>query len=55
MEKRESLRHLETVRLAPTKGDVLLAEAEDVFTGWIATNFKKWGMNVSSEGHGQRT
>lgn len=43
------LRHLETVTLAPTKGDATLAEAGDVFSGFIGRNFKDWGTNISGE------
>ena len=42
------LRHLESVTLAPTKGSVTLAEAEDVFT-WLDSDFKKWRTNVPGE------
>lgn len=40
------LRHLETVTLAPTQGNVTLAQAENVFTGWIDDDFKEWGTNI---------
>lgn len=43
------LRCLETVTLAPTQGDVTLAEATDVFTGWLDGDFINWGTNAPGE------
>ncbi|MCB9810647.1 MAG: hypothetical protein H6779_02240 [Candidatus Nomurabacteria bacterium] len=48
-EKREYLRRLKTVTLAPTQGSVTLAEAEDVFTGYLDSDFKNWSTDVSGE------
>lgn len=42
-------RHLESVTLAPTKGDVTLAEAAEIFIGWLDGDFKEWGTNVPGE------
>ena len=33
--------------IAPTKGNVTIADASDVFTGYIDPNFKKWGTDVA--------
>ncbi len=43
------LRHIEAITLATTEGSVTLAEADDVFTGWLDGDFKNWETNVSSE------
>jgi len=43
------LRHLETITLAPTKGDATLAKAIGVFTGWLDGDFKNWGTDVGGE------
>lgn len=43
------LRYLKAVTIAPTKGDVTLAKADDVFMGWIDGYFKNWGTNVLGE------
>lgn len=48
-EKLTYLRHLETVTLAPTKGNVTLAKAKKVFTSWLDSDFKNWGTDVSGE------
>lgn len=47
--QREYLRHLEMVNLAPTKGEVTIAEAKDVFRGYIDSDFKNWGINIPCE------
>lgn len=39
------LRFLESVTLAPTTGSTTLAEAEDVFTGYLDSDFRNWGTN----------
>jgi hypothetical protein len=49
VEKREYLRHLKTVTLAPTKGDATLAKAKDVFTDWLDSDFKNWGTDFPGE------
>jgi hypothetical protein len=41
------LTHLTSVSLAPTKGDVTIAEAKDVFTGYLDPDFKNWGTDVA--------
>ncbi len=41
-----SLRFSQTTTIAPTKGDVTIASASDVFTGSIDSRFKKWRMKV---------
>lgn len=33
--------------IAPTKGNVTIADASDLFTGCIDPNFKKWGTDVA--------
>ncbi len=45
-EEREYTRHLRTVTLAPTRGETTLAEATDVFTGYLDGDFRNWGTNV---------
>lgn len=45
----DHLRYLQTVTLAPTKGDVTLAEAGDVFTRYLDPDFENWGTNVHGE------
>jgi hypothetical protein len=47
VEKQQYLRHLETLTLAPTKGKATLAKAKKVFTGWLGSDFKNWGTDVS--------
>jgi len=47
-ERQTYLRHVETSTLAPTKGDVTLAEANNVFS-WLDGDFKNWGTDVPSE------
>ncbi len=37
----------ETITLKPTDGKETLAEAGDLFTGWLDPNFLKWGTYVS--------
>ena len=39
------LRHLLSLTLAPTKGSVTIAEATDVFTGYLNPDFENWGTN----------
>lgn len=44
------LRHLGTVKeLAPTSGQVTLANSSDIFTGHIDPNFKYWGTDKSGK------
>ena len=47
MGKREYLRHLQTITLAPTKGSATLAKAKKVFTGYLDSDFKNWDTDVS--------
>lgn len=48
-ERREYLRHLETIILASTRGSATLAHARGVFTGWLDGDFESWGTNVPGE------
>jgi len=47
VEKQQYLRHLETLTLTPTKGKATLAKGKKVFTGWLDSDFKNWGTDVS--------
>lgn len=39
------LRFQLSLTIAPTKGDVTIAEATEVFTGYVDPNFQKWGTS----------
>ena len=39
--------NIASVTLAPTKGGVTISEANYVFSGYIDSNFKSWGTNVT--------
>ena len=45
MKNTTHLRYLQTLTLAPTKGSVTIAEAMEVFTGYLDPDFQKWGTN----------
>lgn len=49
----EYLRFLQTANIAPIRGCVTLAEASDVFTGWLDPDFKNYGTNVVGEDTGE--
>jgi hypothetical protein len=42
------LRFLQSAMLAPTSGLTTLAQAGDVFTGFLDSDFKNWGTDVAS-------
>ena len=44
------LTHFISITLDPTNGNVTIAEAKDVFTGYTDPNFKNWGTNVNVVG-----
>ena len=43
------LTYLTSVNLAPTKGSVTIAEAKEIFTGYLDPNFKNWGTDVAGK------
>lgn len=43
------LRFLQSTTLAPTTGGITLAQASDVYTGYIDPKFKNWGTDVVGE------
>jgi len=48
-EKKQYLRHLETVTLRATSREITLAQASDVFTGWVDSDFKNWSTDVPGQ------
>lgn len=47
------LRYLSTTTLAPTKGNVTLAQSADVFTGHLDHDFINWGTDVAGVDTGE--
>ncbi len=43
------LHYLESTTIAFAKGAVTLAKANDVFNGWVDSDFKNWSTNVPGE------
>ena len=48
------LTHFISITLDPTNGNVTIAEAKDVFTGYTDPNFQNWGTNVNVVGKTQK-
>lgn len=47
--KKPYLRHLQTITLRATNREITLAQASNLFTGYLDTNFKNWGTDVVGE------
>lgn len=43
------MKHLKTINLLTTKGTKTIAQASDVFTSYIDSDFKKWNLDVQDK------
>lgn len=43
------MKYIKTIKLKATKGTRTIAQASDIFTGYIDPNFKNWGLDVKEK------